>query len=38
MVYVDGPTRQETDEKFALIWFAALARFHRVYVRNGWRY
>ena len=30
MVYIESPNKQETDEKFGRLWFASLARFHRV--------
>ncbi len=30
MVYVESPGKQETDEKFGRLWFASLARFHKV--------
>mgnify|MGYP006388724949 CR=1 FL=1 len=36
MVYVESPGKQETDEKFGRLWFASLARFHRVKDPLSW--
>ena len=30
MSFVQSPRKQETDEKFGRVWFAALARFHKI--------
>jgi len=36
MVYVQSPGQQETDEKFGHLWFASLARFHKVRNSHTW--
>ena len=36
MVYVQSPGQQETDEKFGRLWFASLARFHKVRNSHTW--
>ena len=38
MVYVESPSKQETDEKFGRLWFASLARFHRVKDPLSWEF
>ena len=36
MVYAQSPGQQETDEKFGRVWFASLARFHKVRNSHSW--
>ena len=36
MVYVQSQGQQETDEKFGRLWFASLARFHKVRNSHTW--
>jgi len=36
VVYAQSPGQQETDEKFGRVWFASLARFHKVRNSHSW--
>ncbi len=36
MSFVESPGKQETDEKYGRVWFAALARFHKIRNPHSW--
>jgi integron integrase len=36
MVYVEKPSQRETDEKYGRLWFASLAKFHKIRNPQSW--